>query len=88
MLQDNIILKKVIVHVAQPSIGKYNASEECIDLGTDFTEFLKKQIEKMTESDDVVKIDLNHAAITINLDNFEKKTVISVVIVSKSQMQI
>ena len=43
MLQDNIILKKVIVHVAQPSIGKYNASEECIDLGTDFTEFLKKQ---------------------------------------------
>ena len=32
MLQDNIILKKVIVHVAQPSIGKYNASEECIDL--------------------------------------------------------
>lgn len=74
MLQDNIILKKVIVHVAQPSIGKYNASEECIDLGTDFTEFLKKQIEKMTESDDVVKIDLNHAAITINLDNFEKNT--------------
>ena len=74
MLQDNIILKKVIVHVAQPSIGKYNASEECIDLGTDFTEFLKKQIEKMTESDDAVKIDLNHAAITINLDNFEKNT--------------
>lgn len=74
MLQDNIILKKVIVHVSQPSIGKYKASEECIDLGTDFTEFLKKQIEKMTESDDAVKIDLNHAAITINLDNFEKNT--------------
>ena len=31
MLQDNIILKKVIVHVSQPSIGKYKASEECID---------------------------------------------------------
>ena len=85
MLQDNIILKKVIVHVSQPSIGKYKASEECIDLGTDFTEFLKKQIEKMTESDDAVKIDLNHAAITINQ---EKNSMISVVIVSKSQMQI
>lgn len=74
MLQDSIILKKVIVHVAQPSIGKYKASEECIDLGTDFTDFLKKQIEKMTESDDAVKIDLKNSTITIDPDDFEKNT--------------
>ena len=76
MLQDNIILQKVITHVSQPSIGTYTASEECMDLGTDFTDFLKKQIEKMTESDDAAKIDLSRSWMKeeFDPDHFEECT--------------
>lgn len=76
MLQDNIILQKVITHVSQPSIGTYTASEECMDLGTDFTDFLKKQIEKMTESDDAAKIDLSQSWMKekFDPDHFEECT--------------
>ncbi len=48
-----MILKTVIVHILDSSVGIPVLSDHAMETGTDFSDFLKAHIEKITESDDV-----------------------------------
>ena len=48
-----MILKTVIVHILDSSVGIPVLSDRAMEAGPDFSDFLKTHIEKITESDDV-----------------------------------
>lgn len=48
-----MILKTVIVHILDSSVGIPVLSDHAMETGPDFSDFLKAHIEKITESDDV-----------------------------------
>lgn len=73
MLANDIILKQVIVHISKPSIGRLMLSSTDIDLRDEFSDFLKKQIEKVTESDDIVPVQVKNEDY-LKEENFIEKT--------------
>ena len=48
-----MILKAAIVHILDSSVGIPVLSDQSMEVGPDFSDFLKAHIEKITESDDV-----------------------------------
>lgn len=48
-----MILKAAIVHILDSSVGIPVLSDQNMEVGPDFSDFLKAHIEKITESDDV-----------------------------------
>ena len=48
-----MILKAAIVHILDSSVGIPVLSDKIMEVGPDFSDFLKAHIEKITESDDV-----------------------------------
>jgi len=53
MKRDDMILKAAIVHILDSSVGIPVLSDRQMDVGPDFSDFLKAHIEKITESDDI-----------------------------------
>ena len=50
---EDMILKAAIVHILDSSVGIPVLSDQSMEVGPDFSDFLKAHIEKITESDDV-----------------------------------
>ena len=53
MKSEDMILKAAIVHILDSSVGIPVLSDQSMEVGPDFSDFLKAHIEKITESDDV-----------------------------------
>lgn len=53
MKSDDMILKAAIIHILDSSVGIPVLSDRAMEIGPDFSDFLKAHIEKITESDDV-----------------------------------
>lgn len=53
MKSEDMILKAAIVHILDSSVGIPVLSDQIMEVGPDFSDFLKAHIEKITESDDV-----------------------------------
>ncbi len=53
MKSDDMILKAAIVHILDSSVGIPVLSDQLMEAGPDFSDFLKAHIEAVTESDDV-----------------------------------
>ena len=53
MRQEDMILKTVILHILDSSVGVPVLSDRPLETGSDFSDFLKAHIERVTESDDV-----------------------------------
>lgn len=53
MKSEDMILKAAIVHILDSSVGIPVLSDTPMEIGPDFSDFLKAHIEKITESDDV-----------------------------------
>ena len=53
MKSDDIIMKAAIIHILDSSVGIPVLSDQAMEIGPDFSDFLKAHIEKITESDDI-----------------------------------
>lgn len=53
MIVEDMIMKTAIVHILDSAVGVPVLSDTPLEVGSDFTELLKKHIEKITESDDM-----------------------------------
>lgn len=53
MKSDDMILKAAIIHILDSSVGIPVLSDRSMEIGPDFSDFLKAHIEKITESDDI-----------------------------------
>lgn len=53
MKREDMILKAAIVHILDSSVGIPVLSDTPLEIGPDFSDFIKAHIEKITESDDV-----------------------------------
>ena len=52
MNRDDIIIKKVIVHILDSSVGMPVLSDKELSCGPDLYDFFRAHLEKITESDD------------------------------------
>ena len=69
MQKEDIRLRQVIIHIMDSTMGMPVLSDQVIDFGSDFGDFLRAHIFRLLESDDMKKCFFDENILTLELLN-------------------